>query len=409
MLLRSSSTSVLGSPVSPVPEPDPLKGGLETELLPPLLKSCNSVHKVSRCGNPKGHGFEGKVLSSQRFRRAQSDSNMVYPLVRKEEVSHRNAKRHWSRRICSRKHGLLLAADNSLGLNRLTSYPGLGKVKEEELDDEVSENPVEKFLPTNQIQSERDSIPYGPQKSYNDGGSLRLNKEEINITQLTHMININVEDCAQGENPSISVRMSENLGLGDGERYTSVGIGSNGVALVCSARGCMPANLYENDYMAEDLGIGRGGGNSGGGASGGGGGGGGFGADANSTDMYYRKMLEANPGNPLLLRNYAKFLHEVQHDMRKAEEYYGRAILASPGDGEILSLYAKLIWEGHKDAPRAEAYFDQAVQAAPEDCYVLASYAHFLWNSEEDEEENDSALQQNVSTPTSFGSVTATH
>lgn len=30
-----------------------------------------------------------------------------------------------------------------------------------------------------------------------------------------------------------------------------------------------------------------------------------------STDVYYRKMIEANPGNPLLLSNYARFLKEV--------------------------------------------------------------------------------------------------
>ena len=30
-----------------------------------------------------------------------------------------------------------------------------------------------------------------------------------------------------------------------------------------------------------------------------------------STDLYYQKMIEANPGNALLLGNYAKFLKEV--------------------------------------------------------------------------------------------------
>lgn len=29
------------------------------------------------------------------------------------------------------------------------------------------------------------------------------------------------------------------------------------------------------------------------------------------TDVYYQKMIEANPGNPLLLGNYARFLKEV--------------------------------------------------------------------------------------------------
>ncbi|GLJ49024.1 hypothetical protein SUGI_1034200 [Cryptomeria japonica] len=103
----------------------------------------------------------------------------------------------------------------------------------------------------------------------------------------------------------------------------------------------------------------------------------------NITDIYYEEMLEANPGNALLLRNYAKFLHEVKRDIDKAEKFYARAVLASPADGEVLSLYAELVWEAHKDVDTAEAYFKQAVQAAPHDCYVIASYANFLWNLEE--------------------------
>ncbi|XP_061344536.1 uncharacterized protein LOC133290472 [Gastrolobium bilobum] len=103
-----------------------------------------------------------------------------------------------------------------------------------------------------------------------------------------------------------------------------------------------------------------------------------------STDVYYRTMIEANPGNPLFLSNYARYLKEVRADYVKAEEYCGRAILANPNDGNVLSLYAELIWESNKDAPRAEAYFDRAAKAAPDDCYVLASYAHFLWDAEEE-------------------------
>ncbi|KAK8520438.1 hypothetical protein V6N13_031111 [Hibiscus sabdariffa] len=105
------------------------------------------------------------------------------------------------------------------------------------------------------------------------------------------------------------------------------------------------------------------------------------------TNLYYQKMIEANPGNSLLLSNYARFLKEVRQDFVKAEEYCGRAILANPNDGNVLSMYADLIWETHKDSSRAETYFDQAVKAAPDDCYVLASYARFLWDAEEEEEE----------------------
>lgn len=53
----------------------------------------------------------------------------------------------------------------------------------------------------------------------------------------------------------------------------------------------------------------------GGGGRGGGWGGGGGGSDGRepieSTDAYYGMMIQANPGNPLFLANYAKFLKEV--------------------------------------------------------------------------------------------------
>ncbi|PIA42440.1 hypothetical protein AQUCO_02000112v1 [Aquilegia coerulea] len=101
-----------------------------------------------------------------------------------------------------------------------------------------------------------------------------------------------------------------------------------------------------------------------------GGGGDGF-SDFNNgndeTDAYYQKMIESNPGNGLLLGNYAKFLKEVRGDLVKAEEYCERAILVNPNDANVTSLYGDLIWEIHKDASRAEKYYDQAVQAEPND------------------------------------------
>ncbi|KAJ8513822.1 hypothetical protein OPV22_004256 [Ensete ventricosum] len=106
-----------------------------------------------------------------------------------------------------------------------------------------------------------------------------------------------------------------------------------------------------------------------------------------TTDAYYLQMIKADPGNSLILGNYAKFLKEVRGDVAKAQEYCERAILANPGDAGVLALYADLVWETSHDAPRAETYFRRAVQAAPGDCYILATYARFLWDAEEEEEE----------------------
>ncbi|XWS20427.1 hypothetical protein CRYUN_Cryun31cG0100200 [Craigia yunnanensis] len=172
------------------------------------------------------------------------------------------------------------------------------------------------------------------------------------------------------------------------------------------------SNVMQTQVMGG--GAGNDGGKICGGAGGGGGGGGGGGSDggddgggsgffesnnhgSDSTDVYYQKMIEANPGNPLLLGNYAKFLKEIRGDFARAEEYYGRAILANPNDGIVLSLYADLIWQNQKDAHRAKSYFDQAVKTAPNDCFVLAAYAKFLWDveeAEEEEEEHDKSGQE---------------
>lgn len=153
------------------------------------------------------------------------------------------------------------------------------------------------------------------------------------------------------------------------------------------AEGCGQVLIREKTGLSTVV---EGGGGGGGEGDGGGGGGSvfyGYGNNGESVEAYYQKMIETNPGNNLLLGNYARFLKEVRGDLGKAEEYCGRAILARPGDANMLSLYADIIWQTKRDALRAESYFDQAIKSAPHDCYVLASYAKFLWDVEDDEEE----------------------
>ncbi|CAN0921746.1 hypothetical protein LINGRAHAP2_LOCUS32746 [Linum grandiflorum] len=114
---------------------------------------------------------------------------------------------------------------------------------------------------------------------------------------------------------------------------------------------------------------------------------------------YYEQIIKSNPRDSLLLRNYGKFLYEVEGDVKRAEEYYGRALLESPGDGEVLSLYANLIWNNYKDQHRAFTYFHHAASASPNDCMVLGSYAHFMWVTEVEEKGGEEDVPQPAAPP----------
>lgn len=124
---------------------------------------------------------------------------------------------------------------------------------------------------------------------------------------------------------------------------------------------------FEEHEDLDGAGAGRNGGAGGHGGRGGGAGGSGSGC---GMGEYYRRVLRVDPGNPLLLRNYGTYLHDVERDLAGAEACYARALLASPADADLLSLYARVIWEARQEKERAEGYFERAVQAAPDDWYV---------------------------------------
>ncbi|GJP40628.1 hypothetical protein CLOM_g288 [Closterium sp. NIES-68] len=115
-------------------------------------------------------------------------------------------------------------------------------------------------------------------------------------------------------------------------------------------------------------------------------------ADVAAMEAHYLTALTKDPKDPLLLRNFARFLYEVKGKYEEAEKYFERAITESPYDGELLVQYAKLLWEGMGDANKASVFFERAVNAAPQDCYVLAAYASFLWNFDSLADENTSVM-----------------
>ncbi|GMH04524.1 hypothetical protein Nepgr_006364 [Nepenthes gracilis] len=238
--------------------------------------------------------------------------------------------------------------------------------------------------------------------------SMKMNRalSETNLRECTSVAKQRRRSFA-GSQDSLSEREEEGETELLGRLLTSSGLGHE-MVLEDEEAGCEVREREKVGLMSGGSSTGVGGGRRCGGGSGGGsdsdGGRGGLGNwDSNNgsgiTDVFYQKMIDANPGNSLFLGNYARFLKEVLGDFAKAEEFCGRAILANPSDGKLLSLYADLIWQSQQDASRAESYFNQAVKAAPDDCYVLASYAHFLWDAEDEDGGQEEA---NTLGPSSF-------
>lgn len=99
------------------------------------------------------------------------------------------------------------------------------------------------------------------------------------------------------------------------------------------------------------------------------------------TNLHYQQAISADPDNPLLLSNYAQFLHLVSHDHDRAEDYFQRAMKLDPSDGEVIGKYAHFLWLARADLASAEQAFLDAIEADPANPFHAGSYAHFLWNT----------------------------
>ncbi|KAK6122068.1 hypothetical protein DH2020_044191 [Rehmannia glutinosa] len=98
-------------------------------------------------------------------------------------------------------------------------------------------------------------------------------------------------------------------------------------------------------------------------------------------DLLYQMNLSQEPNNPLLLCNYAQFLHLVAHDYDRAEECFKRAVQVLPPDAESLSQYANFLWIIRMDIMGAEERFLQALAIEPDNSYYASRYANFLWST----------------------------
>ncbi|XP_027349716.1 uncharacterized protein LOC113861229 [Abrus precatorius] len=353
MLLRSSSTPVLGSLLSSFTDSPSNNIHSETshavKHLPPTSVP-QHYHKLSihpilssfSCGSsPISPSIAELERQNKSFRRVQSEGNL-------QDLAFSSCNNNEDRFEYSDPPKWFSARNRCLVLETIPSVStGKGKGLSEEEEDEETESDIE--------YEER-------------GGGLRENQRK--------------DDGFSVVNRGNDMILSEEVRVKDGVCRVSFGdqeVGSD-----------------KEMFLAKGLGVdvcgdGIGGCIGGGGGSGGDDhnhmGSGGHDGDRQGVEEYYKRMVKENPCNPLFLRNYANFLYQCKQDREGAEEYYSRAILADPNDGEVLSQYGKLVWELHHDQERASTYFERAVQASPEDSHVQAAYASFLWDTEDDSNE----------------------
>ncbi|KAL3531188.1 hypothetical protein ACH5RR_010510 [Cinchona calisaya] len=337
MILRSSSTPVLGSLLSSFSE----------------TPNNNNNHSNSEVSNSIPHNYSklcyNKHVGSQNFTSSLYHSSPISPSV--SELSGNTPTR---------------------GFRRAQSEGNLeGLVGGSSKDDEFSfSNPSKKFARRPPHCSTLEAIP-----SFSFHSSRNHNEDKD-------------QDSEEDEDEEIEKGMmaKEKAFLYDSGYGKNVGFEEGG--------------KIEEMYLARGLGMADFNFVNIGGHGGGGGGRGGqdyrpvgFDGDGDGDshgllmEEHYKKMLEENPCNPLYLRNYAQFLHQTKRDPQSAEEYYSRAILADPTDGEVLCQYGKLVWELYHDKDRANDYFQRAVRAAGEDSHVQAAYASFLWETDDEDED----------------------
>ncbi|XP_056161465.1 uncharacterized protein LOC130135761 [Syzygium oleosum] len=391
MLLRSSSTPVLGSLLSSFSDSPSLHSHHEAAALAAVAAaarktglhghhsfsfhpkgslafstiSCNSsptspsVHDLGDAPNQRKGGAGG-------FRRAQSDGNLeglafnMSPLSSSEDQF--RATSH-AKKPSVRPRGMMLETIPSFSFHR----NGHGREDEDEENSDFDVEEGEEYEEYEEASLVESSVKFKGSKSMS-----LIAEEEVSSVGGVNMI----EKSGFEENQErVRQEMHLAIGLGGGGDWDGDG----------GSRGGRGSN--SSDDGADD-------------------------GNNRGVEEHYKKMVEESPNNSLFLRNYAQFLYQTQGDLERAEEYYARAILADPRDGEILSQYAKLVWELHRDQPRASTYFERAVQAAPEDSHVQAAYASFLWEIDEDEQgededEEEASLATYAMSPQFRGQATA--
>jgi protein O-mannosyl-transferase len=101
-------------------------------------------------------------------------------------------------------------------------------------------------------------------------------------------------------------------------------------------------------------------------------------SDPNGAERLFARTLQLAPNDPLVLANYATFLHYMNRDSGQAEALYLRALEIDPDQPRVLGSYANFLQEELRDLDVAERCLVRSLEIDPNDPDVLGNYANFL-------------------------------
>ncbi len=114
------------------------------------------------------------------------------------------------------------------------------------------------------------------------------------------------------------------------------------------------------------------------------------------AEEYYLKSLAADPKDAIHLGNYAVFLKNIKKDYTQAEEYYQKSLAADPKDATHLGNYAYFLTDIKREHEKAEEYYKQSLAADPNHANNLGNYASFLKNIRQDYTQAEEYYQKSL-------------
>jgi tetratricopeptide (TPR) repeat protein len=107
--------------------------------------------------------------------------------------------------------------------------------------------------------------------------------------------------------------------------------------------------------------------------------------DHQKSDEAYEKVLKIEPGNLLVLNNYAYYLSLRNENLERAEQMAKTAVEMEPANSSYLDTYGWVLFKMGK-YEEAKTWIEKAIAAGEESAVVLEHYGDVMWKLDDKKE-----------------------